>query len=134
MESNKIARLEAKLSRTKAQLATIGPMRPGKLMQLYRDKGDKTKNSWQLHYTYKHRSCTRYVRVEEIAALTPELDNFRRFRELFTQCIDISVEIADIKTKQYRLAHKKDHPCPGSRQPPVLGDAGFCRKGDGKVR
>lgn len=90
-----LAKWQAQLARTQAELAQLGPMRPGSLSEQYKDPAAKTGAYWQLSYTHKMRSRTRYVRPEEVKHLKPLLANFKRFRELVDRCVDLSVQIAD---------------------------------------
>jgi hypothetical protein len=48
------------------------------------------------------RSCSRYVRTDELAQLKPLLANFRRFRLLIAHLVDFSINIADRQTKLHR--------------------------------
>lgn len=95
VEDKQLAKWQAQLARTQAELAQLGSMRPGSLSQQYKDPAAKTGAYWQLSYTHKMRSRTRYVRPEEVAHLKPLLANFKRFRELVDRCVDLSIQIAD---------------------------------------
>ena len=77
-------------------------MRPGSLSQQFKDPVAKTGAYWQLSYTHNMCSRTRYVRPEEVTHLKPLLANFKRFRELVDQCVDLSVQIADRQTELRR--------------------------------
>lgn len=95
MKDKQLAKWQAQLARTQAELAQPGPMRPGSLSEQYKDPAAKTGAYWQLSYTHKMRSRTRYVRPEEVQHLRPLLANFKRFRELVDRCVDLSIQIAD---------------------------------------
>ncbi len=102
MEDKQLAKWQAQLARTQAELAQLGPMRPGSLSQQYKDPVAKTGAYWQLSYTHKMRSRTRYVRPDELAHLKPLLATFKRFRELVDRCVDLSLQIADRQTELRR--------------------------------
>ena len=102
MEDKRIAKWQAQLARAQAELARLGPMRPGSLSQQFKDPAAKTGAYWQLSYTHNMRSRTRYVRPEEVPRLKPLLANFKRFRELVDRCVDLSVQIADRQTELRR--------------------------------
>jgi hypothetical protein len=102
VEDKRIAKWQAQLARVQAELAQLGPMRPGSLSQQFKDPAAKTGAYWQLSYTHNMRSRTRYVRPEEVTHLKPLLANFKRFRELVDQCVDLSVQIADRQTELRR--------------------------------
>lgn len=102
VEDKPLAKWQAQLARTQAELAQLGPMRPGSLSQQFKDPATKTGAYWQLSYTHNMRSRTRYVRPEEVTHLKPLLANFKRFRELVDRCVDLSVQIADRQTELRR--------------------------------
>ena len=82
-------------------------MRPGSFSRQYKDPVAGTGAYWQLSYTHKMRSRTRYVRSEEVPHLKPLLANFRRFRQLVDRCVDLSIKIADRQTELRRSAPTK---------------------------
>jgi hypothetical protein len=102
MNDRQLAKWQAQLAQVQAELARIGPMRPGSLSQQYKDPAAKAGAYWQLSYTHNMRSRSRYVRPEEVARLKPLLANFKRFRQLVDRCVDLSVNIADRQTELLR--------------------------------
>jgi hypothetical protein len=104
MDDPQLLRWRAQLTEAKAQLAQLGPMRPGSLSQQYRDPVKKTGAFWQLSYTHNMRSHSRHVRADELVDLKPLLATFKRFRRLVDRCVDLSVKIADRQTKLRRAA------------------------------
>lgn len=109
MEDKPLAKWQTQLARTQAELAQLGPMRPGSLSQQYKDSVEKTGAYWQLSYTHNMRSRSRYVRPAELARIKTLLANFKRFRELVDRCVDLSVNIADRQTDLLR-ASASDQP------------------------
>ncbi len=104
MDDLQIRRWQKQLAAAKAQLAGLGPMRPGSLSQQYRDPAAKAGAYWQLSYTRNMRSRSRHVRADEVAEIKPLLANFKRFRLLTDRCVDLSVKIADRQTELRRVA------------------------------
>ncbi len=104
MDDPQLLRWQAQLAQAKAQLAQLGPMRPGSLSLQYRDPVKKTGAFWQLSYTHNMRSRSRHVRAVELAEIKPLLSNFKRFRQLVDRCVDLSVQIADRQTQLRRAA------------------------------
>lgn len=102
MDDPQLTRWQAQLAQAQADLARLGPMRPGSLSRQYKDPAARTGASWQLSYTHQMRSRTRYVRAEEVAALKPLLATFRRFRRLVDRCVDLSLKIAERQTARRR--------------------------------
>lgn len=95
MEDPQLLRWQAQLDEAKAELAQLGPMRPGSLSQQYRDPLTKVGAFWQLSYTHNMRSRSRHVRADELSLIKPLVTNFKRFRLLVDRCVDLSVKIAD---------------------------------------
>ncbi len=106
MDDAQLAKWQKQLAAAQAALPQLGPMRPGTLSQQYKDPVAKTGAYWQLSYTHQMRSRTKYVRAEELAALRPQLVNFKRFRSLVDRCVDLSVRIADRQTDLRRRQPK----------------------------
>jgi len=104
MNDKQLAKWQAQLALAQAELAGIGPMRPGTLSQQYKNPAKKAGAYWQLSYTHNMRSRSRYVRPDELARIKPLLANFRRFRRLVDRCVDLSVKIADRQTELLREA------------------------------
>jgi hypothetical protein len=95
MEDPQLLRWQAQLDLAKAELAQLGPMRPGSLSQQYRDPLTKVGAFWQLSYTHNMRSRSRHIRADELSLIKPLVTNFKRFRLLVDRCVDLSVKIAD---------------------------------------
>ena len=109
VEDKPLAKWQAQLARTQAELAQLGPMRPGSLSQQYKDSVTKKGAYWQLSYTHNMRSRSRYVRPAELARIKALLANFKRFRDLVDRCVDLSVNIAD-RQIDLRRAAESDQP------------------------
>ncbi|NCC50319.1 MAG: hypothetical protein EOM20_03800 [Spartobacteria bacterium] len=92
-----IRQIERKIERIKEQLMTLGPMRPGAISQQYRKPREKKNPYYQISYTHQMKSRSEYVRREHLATLRAETKNFRRFRELTEQWVDLSLELSRLK-------------------------------------
>lgn len=97
MQDKKIAAWQKQLEEAKTSIQQLGPMRPGTLSQQFKRPGQKNGPYWQMSYTYRMRSHSRYVRPEEVPELKEMIASFKRFRELVDRCIELSIEIADRK-------------------------------------
>ena len=104
VEDKQLAKWQAQLARTQAELAQLGPMRPGSLSQQYKDPVAQTGAYWQLSYTHNMRSRSRYVRPAELPRIKSLLTNFKRFRALVDRCVNLSVKIADRQTELLRAS------------------------------
>jgi hypothetical protein len=93
-------RIEAILER----LARLGPMHPGSLSQQYNvcgkagcrckdpKKPQKHGPYHQLSFTWRGRSTTRFVRPERVASMERKVTNYKLFRELVNEWVDLEVE------------------------------------------
>ena len=96
--------LEIKEKRIRALLAgmaKLGAMRPGTLTVQYRNPAEKKTPFNQLSYTHKGRSRSEYVRPENLAAVTSEVEAYKKFRTLIEEVTELSLEAS-------RLRHKRE--------------------------
>lgn len=82
------------------ELARLGPMRPGCLSQQYRDPQHKKGAYYQLSYTYQMKSKTEYILPNSVPEIRRELAEYKRYKELNQQWIDLSIERSRLKIKQ----------------------------------
>jgi hypothetical protein len=100
----KITPLERQIEHLKRQLAELGPMHPGSLSEHYNvcgKPGCRCKNPqhpqkhgpyYQLSFTWRGKSRTRFVRAERLAGMRQKIANYKRFRELTDEWVDLGVE------------------------------------------
>lgn len=93
-----------RIGQIKAQLAALGPMRPGSLSQQYnicgtpgcrckdRKKPRKHGPYYHLNYTWRGRNRTEFVKAEAVEAVRRQVETYRRFRELVNEWVDLAVE------------------------------------------
>lgn len=101
----KITRIERKIEHLKQQLAELGPMHPGSLSEQYNvcgkpgcrckdvKKPQKHGPYYQLSFTWRGKGRTRFVRAERLAEVRQKLANYKRFRELTDEWVDLVVEL-----------------------------------------
>ena len=99
MITKKITQLEKRIETIKAKLMNLGPLRPGTLSKQYKDPQNKTGAFYQLSYTHHMKSRTEYVRAQNVKALKKELTEYKRYRKLTEQYIDLSIELSKEKIK-----------------------------------
>jgi len=100
----KITPIERQIEHLKRQLAELGPMHPGSLSEQYNvcgKPGCRCKNPknpqkhgpyYQLSFTWRGKSRTRFVRAERLAGMRQKIANYKRFRELTDEWVDLVVE------------------------------------------
>ena len=97
--------IQNQIEAIRKQLADLGPMHPGSLSEQYNVCGNPScrckdpKNPqrhgpyYQLSYTWRGKSSTRFVRQEEVAEMRDKVSNYKRFRELVNEWVDLVVEL-----------------------------------------
>ncbi|HQL96382.1 MAG TPA: hypothetical protein PL005_17035 [Candidatus Hydrogenedentes bacterium] len=96
--------LETKEKRIRALLAgmaRLGAMRPGTLTVQYRNPAEKKTPFHQLSYTHRGKSRSEYVRTENLAAVTREVETYKKFKLLIEEVTELSLEAS-------RLRHKRE--------------------------
>lgn len=99
-----IERIDTRIEAIKRELAGLGPIHPGSVSKQYnicgtpgcrcKDPKHPKKHGpyYQLSYTCRGRHSTRFVRPDQLAAMTEKVNNHRRLRELIAEWIALSVE------------------------------------------
>jgi len=109
----RIQSLENRIEKIKRQLAQLGNLRPGSLSKQYNVCGNprcKCKATppkkhgpyYQLSSTRKGKSRSTFVRKEDRAAVTTQLNNYAKFRKLTEQWIDLAEELSILRLEQNR--------------------------------
>ena len=99
----KITPIDRQIEHLKRQLADLGPMHPGGLSEQYnvcgklgcrcKDPRNPQKHGpyYQLSFTWRGKSRTRFVRAERLAGMRQKIANYKRFRELTDEWVDLVV-------------------------------------------
>lgn len=99
----KATRIPRQIEHLKRQLAQLGPMHPGSLSEQYnvcgkphcrcKDPKHPQKHGpyYQLSFTWRGKSTTRFVRPEHLTEVRQKVANYQRFRELVNAWVDLEV-------------------------------------------
>ena len=101
------------IERVKGQLAALGDLRPGSLSTQYNVCGtpgcrckatppEKHGPYYQVSFTRKGKSSSKFVRKEDLAAVRRELKNYEVMKMLMDRWIDLATELSNL-----RLANKR---------------------------
>lgn len=101
------------IERVKEQLAALGDLRPGSLSTQYNVCGtpgcrckatppEKHGPYYQVSFTRKGKSSSKFVRKEDLAAVRRELKNYELMKTLMDRWIDLATELSNL-----RLANKR---------------------------
>jgi Family of unknown function (DUF6788) len=105
---NSAAAIQRRIEQIKAELAQLGPLRPGHLSQQYnvcgtpgcRCKDDPPRKHgpyYQLSYTWQRKSHSEFVRPENLAAVRQQLTNYQRLRTLVDEWIALGLNAAQLQ-------------------------------------
>ena len=96
--------IERRIAAIQRGLSELGPLHPGSLGEQYNVCGkagccckdpkrpQKHGPYYQLSYTWRGKSTTRFVRLEQVAGMRRKVANYKRFRELVNEWVDLEVE------------------------------------------
>ena len=124
--------LDQRIQKIKQRIAALGDLRPGVLSPQYNVCGNppcrckatppiKHGPYYQLSFTWKGKSSTRFVRDQERLQLEKQLDNYHRLRALIDEWVGLAAELSDLRLHEQReMAERtKTEPKPGiSKQKP----------------
>ena len=107
--------LERRIERIKQELNALGDLRPGHLSEQYnvcgsprcRCKADPPQKHgpyFQLGWTRKGKSTTRFIRKPNVPTIKAQLENHQHLQTLVEQWIDAAIELCDLKLEQARSA------------------------------
>lgn len=102
MTKKEIATLERRIAGVRKRLAKLGPMRPGSISAQYRDRKNRKGRYYQLSYTHKMQSRTEHVWPEHVNGLKKELAEFKKYKALSAELIDLSIELSKAKIAYLR--------------------------------
>ena len=99
MSTKRIQQIERRITRIKAELQAVGPMRPGSLTRQYRDPENSKGAYWQISYTRQKKSRTEYVRREWVGEVREQIATHKRFKRLIDQWVDLAIERSQLAMK-----------------------------------
>ena len=109
-----LTQITRKIEHLKQQLAELGPIHPGSLSEQYnvcgkpdcrcKDPKDPQKHGpyYHLSFTWRRKSRTLFVRAERLAEMREKLANYKRFRELTDEWVDLVVELEQQERERNR--------------------------------
>lgn len=97
----RLRKLEKQIQRIRDEVYKIRDMRPGSVSCQYKDPRAKAGAYHQLSYTYKMKSHTEYVPLEQMVEIKRQTAEFRRFRKLIDKWTELAIEHARLKTNIY---------------------------------
>jgi len=99
MTAARIAQIHKRIERIKAELASIDEMRPGSLSKQFKQPELERGAYYQLNYSHGGRSRTEYVARALLRDVRRQIGNYKRFKALTAEWIDLSIEQSRLKMK-----------------------------------
>ena len=111
------AQIQRRIEQLKTQLADLGPMHPGSLSEQYnvcgtpgcrcKDPDNPRKHGpyYQLSYSWRGKSSSRFVTPERVAEMRQTVANYKRFRELTNEWVDLAVEMERVERARAKRSH-----------------------------
>jgi hypothetical protein len=107
----KIERLEREIGKIKTRLGAIGDLRPGSLSEQYNVCGNKNCRCkadppqkhgpyYQLSYTRKGKSKSKFVRKEKVGEVKKQIENYALLKSLVDKWVELAIEVADLKMEK----------------------------------
>ena len=100
MTTEHLKQLENEIQKIKNELLEIGEMRPGSLTLQYKIPAEKKGPFYQLSYTHKMQSRTKYVRPEWVEEISRQIVVYKRFKNLIERWVNLAIEHSQVRMKQ----------------------------------
>lgn len=108
MDTRREATLQRQIEKVKRDLSALGDLRPGSLSTQYnvcgspgcRCKADppvKHGPYYQVSYTRKGKSSTKFVKKADLATVRKQLKNYERMKLLMDKWIDLAMELSILR-------------------------------------
>ena len=108
MDTRRQATLERQIDKVKRDLAALGDLRPGSLSTQYNVCGtpgcrckatppEKHGPYYQVSYTRKGKSSTKFVKQKDLPAVRKQLKNYEQMKLLTDRWIDLATELSTLR-------------------------------------
>jgi hypothetical protein len=108
MDTRRQATLERQIEKVKRDLVALGDLRPGSLSTQYNVCGkpgcrckatppEKHGPYYQVSYTRKGKSSTKFVKQKDLPAVRKQLKNYERMKLLTDRWIDLATELSTLR-------------------------------------
>ena len=106
-----IRALENQIRKIKLQMDSLGDIRPGSLSRQYnvcgspncRCKDDPPKKHgpyYQLSFTRKGRSSSKFIKKQHLQAVRKQLKNYARLRTLLDRWIELGTQLSELRLEE----------------------------------
>jgi hypothetical protein len=128
-----IGKLEKRIEEIKGKLARIGEMRPGSINEQLTVCGNSSCRCadpkrprkhgpyYQLSYVHQGKSTTQFIQKELVGAVRAQLANYKNFKALTTEWVDIALTLAKENLRADKERHKSEARALRQKRPAVSG-------------
>jgi hypothetical protein len=113
MDDKREAEIERQIEKVKRDLAALGDLRPGSLSTQYNVCGspgcrckatppEKHGPYYQVSFSRKGKSSTKFVRKEYLPAIRKQLKNYERMKLLVDRWVELATELSNLRIKRDR--------------------------------
>ena len=99
MTKKRLAQIENRIEKIKADLVAIDEMRPGSLTRQYKDPKNASGAYYQLSFTLNMKSRTDYISRDAVKDVRRQVGNYKRFKSLSAEWVALSIEQSRLKQK-----------------------------------
>ena len=99
MTKKRLAQIENRIEKIKADLVAIDEMRPGSLTRQYKDPKNASGAYYQLSFTLNMKSRTDYISRDAVNDVRRQVGNYKRFKSLSAEWVALSIEQSRLKQK-----------------------------------
>jgi ribosomal protein L29 len=104
MTNQRLDQIRKRIAQIKVALAAVDGMRPGSLTRQYKDPKNQSGAYYLLSYTRQMKSRTEYVARENVREVRREIANYKRFKSLSEEWVDLGIEHSRLRMKLARSA------------------------------
>jgi hypothetical protein len=113
MDAKRETEIERQIEKVKRDLAALGDLRPGSLSTQYNVCGspgcrckatppEKHGPYYQVSFSRKGKSSTKFVRKEYLPAIRKQLKNYERMKLLVDRWVELATELSNLRIKRDR--------------------------------
>ena len=97
--------IQRRIAQLQQELLALGPLHPGSISEQYnicgtpgcrcKDPQHPHKHGpyYQLSYTWRSKSSSRFLRPEQVGAMRQKVANYKRLRELLDTWVELAIEL-----------------------------------------
>ena len=95
----RLEQIQKRIERIKTEIVAIDEMRPGSVSKQFKEPDLKRGAYYQLNYFTGGRSRTDYVAPAVLRDVRRQISNYKRFKALTAEWIELSIEQSRLKIK-----------------------------------